>query len=503
MPISRRNFIRVSSAALIPLLLGITRPRGRKRKFPIQVDSNRAIGHLIFSSQQFPHKGLLDVDYAIVGGGVAGVSAAYKLRNENVMLFEAGPVLGGSSSCQEYKDVRFSQGAHYDLAYPQTYGQEVLNVLRELNLVDWNKSSKLYEFVDKNHVIPSEILERCWQAGELRGDVLGGGQEVDRFESWMSEYSMPMPTRLVGEEYRALNYLNFADLLQSKGYSQEFVRRVGYQMLDDWGGGCDEVSALAGIHYYSCRPYLEKDVELIAPVEGNYYFIQRMMSKIPYGNIRTSSVVSRIESKKDHSLLSVVDAKTNSIYAVRAKNVVYAGQKHVLKYVMPESYSLFQDNVYVPWVVINFVVKRGAIKSEIWQNDMIRTDRSFLGFANSSVLSSGEVTHEVLTAYFCFPSDFREGLIEVEKAPGSLVYKTIEYLSEYLKQDLESVVEKVFVKIMGHAMPVPKPGYLLRFDSVPVHSCVAFAGVDTGRLPVFYEACDSGVLAADTLKSMV
>jgi len=44
-------------------------------------------------------------------------------------------------------------------------------------------------------------------------------------------------------------------------------------------------------------------------------------------------------------------------------------------------------------------------------------------------------------------------------------------------------------------MPIAKPNYL-SLDTVPEHkNNIVFAGVDTGRLPLFFEACDSGLQA--------
>ena len=52
---------------------------------------------------------------------------------------------------------------------------------------------------------------------------------------------------------------------------------------------------------------------------------------------------------------------------------------------------------------------------------------------------------------------------------------------------------------MAHAMPMPKPNYL-SFDSVPSFGKnIIIAGADTGRLPLFFDACDSGLQAAQQL----
>jgi hypothetical protein len=50
---------------------------------------------------------------------------------------------------------------------------------------------------------------------------------------------------------------------------------------------------------------------------------------------------------------------------------------------------------------------------------------------------------------------------------------------------------------MGHAMPIPGVNYL-NLKSVPDYDQkIVFAGVDTGRLPLFSEAFDSGLEAAN------
>ena len=41
-----------------------------------------------------------------------------------------------------------------------------------------------------------------------------------------------------------------------------------------------------------------------------------------------------------------------------------------------------------------------------------------------------------------------------------IVADTVEKICMYFNQDISSQVEKVFLKVMGHAMPIPKIGYL-------------------------------------------
>jgi hypothetical protein len=49
---------------------------------------------------------------------------------------------------------------------------------------------------------------------------------------------------------------------------------------------------------------------------------------------------------------------------------------------------------------------------------------------------------------------------------------------------------------MGHAMPIPQPGYLFNdANKSRGNSNLAYAGVDNGRLPLLFEAIDSGTIA--------
>ena len=44
-------------------------------------------------------------------------------------------------------------------------------------------------------------------------------------------------------------------------------------------------------------------------------------------------------------------------------------------------------------------------------------------------------------------------------------------------------------------MPIPKPGYLTKSRNLSIDG-LAFAGADTGRLPLLFDALESGIQAA-------
>jgi len=494
---NRRGFIQISSVAILPILAGIFSNFDEKTlKYTIKVQSNRQFGHILRESIHTQPTSTVSTDYIIVGGGIAGISAAHALKDENFLLFEGAPRLGGSSASESYKSTRFAMGAHYELAYPETYGKEVLSLLTDLKVIRYNAEHNLHEIMDEQYLINPEHSEQSYIGDTIETDVLANAKGLDDFKNCLLPFygKMHLPTRLIDSEYHYLNTISFTEFLNSKfDLSLDLEHRISYQMLDDWGGTCDEVSALAGIHYYTCRPYNTKDVQLFSAPFGNSYFAEKMIGDLPnLQALYTNTLVKKIVQTETGVEAQVVD-KNGKVTLIKAKGLVYAGQKHALKYIFKTETPLF-DNSYAPWVVLNIVCKKG-IDFTKWQNDVLTDDLNFLGFVNSKNQHTRSKEFDTFTAYYCFKAEERHQLVDIEDNPEAFVAATIELIEQTTHTPIADKVVHVSVNMMGHAMPIAKPNYL-SLDTVPEHkNNIVFAGVDTGRLPLFFEACDSGLQA--------
>lgn len=494
---NRRGFIQISSVAILPILVGIFSNFDKKKlKYTIKVQSNRKFGHILRHSIHTKPTTEVITDYIIVGGGIAGISAAHALKDERFLLFEGAPRLGGSSASESYKSTRFAMGAHYELAYPNSYGEDVLNLLTHLNVIRYNSEHALHEFIDEQYLINPEHSEQSYVNDKIEDDVLANAKGLAEFKKCLLPFygEMHLPSRLIDSKYHYLNAISFTDFLNSKfELSADLEHRISYQMLDDWGGTCAEVSALAGIHYYTCRPYDTKDVQLFSAPFGNSYFAEKMIGDLPnLQALHTNTLVKKIVQTQTGVEAEVVD-KEGKVTLVKAKGLVYAGQKHALKYIFETEEQLF-DNTYAPWVVLNIVCKKG-IDFTKWQNDVLTEDLNFLGFVNSKQQHTRSKEFDTFTAYYCFKPEERQHLIDIEAHPDAFVAATIKLIEDKTKTLIEDKVVHVNVNMMGHAMPIAKPNYLT-LDNVPEHkNNIVFAGVDTGRLPLFFEACDSGLQA--------
>ena len=151
-------------------------------------------------------------------------------------------------------------------------------------------------------------------------------------------------------------------------------------------------------------------------------------------------------------------------------------------------------------MVVNLVLERSTDNWGYWQNEMLTRDETFLGFIDSTTQHKASPRHRVLTAYYCLPPSSRNDLVNVEATKNQIAESTAQHISNYWGKDIRPTLRQVDIKVMGHAMPIPGKGYL--FDDKNQYrknSNIVYAGVDNSRLPLLFEAVDSGIMAAEMI----
>ncbi len=497
---NRRSFIKLGSLASVPLILQSchSKTSAGEQDFEIKVESLHTIGHKLtsgFDFSKYPKK-QLKTEFLIVGGGVAGFSALTKLKGREAILVEASDKPGGTSSYATYKDIIFSQGAHYDIEYPNYYGEEVLMLLEELKVVQFDDILNKWEFVEKEYIIPTEKESITYFKDQIVEDPLNISEREKAFVDVIRPYlgKLPLPTRLISKDLHHLNSINFRDFLASTKLNDDLLdRSLDYQFIDDYGAGMNEVSALAGLHYFACRPYFSENPLTFSPPEGNYYFIRKMLQHNHEKEVLLNSFVFQIKKNDDEYVTSVWNEEEQQVYEIKSKKIIYSGKKHALKFIYPDL-KFENDIAYAPWLVMNFILPNIGFKfgDKHWQNDVIG-EKDFMGFVDSRVQFDVDSNYRNLTAYYCFKPEERAYLLDVFKDPSNLVQNAKSIIEKYVNIRLDPIQE-VRIKLMGHAMPIPKKNYLLKdMNATSSDPDFLFAGVDNHRLPLLFDAMDSGL----------
>ncbi|MCU0446520.1 MAG: FAD-dependent oxidoreductase [Microscillaceae bacterium] len=512
---NRRFFLRLSPAFLsLPYLnacnSSTSTANEKLGKLDLTIFSDRAFGHLITQENKFSAVETIQKDILIVGGGIAGMTALHQLKDEEVVLCELSDSLGGTAGAVRFQNEWLCQGAHYDLVYPETFGESVLKFMENLQVIQYEKITGSWSFVDKQFMIFPEKEGRTWHNQQMREDIIAETADGEAFLQFAKQFEnrLKLPTRLIDPQYHFLNQISLRKILEPKLKLSESVwQALDYQMLDDFGGTASQVSALAGIYYYASRPYRSKDTEVFSPPQGNYYFIQKLGEPIASEKIWLNHLVTKIEKSGKGFLVEVIDGKAKNLKKkIECKQIIYAANKHALKYVFPPDYPLFAQHEYAPWMVINLVLQADFLPEGFWQNEIISQKstmaKSFLGFVDSDAQYHLQKDFRTLTTYFCFPPNYRKTLQDSDYQ--EITQYAIREISQYFKvkpEQLYQALVQVLVKVMGHAMAIPKPDFLFADKNTQRREPnLVYAGVDNSRLPLMLEAMDSGLEAVRLLK---
>lgn len=500
----RRHFLKLSAIGGI----GLTSCWGIQNKnvvtnFPIYTKSNMTTGHKIMKAVTLTSTKTITTETLIIGGGISGLSAAKSLKGTDYILTEMDDDFGGTAGAKKIGENYFSQGAHYDLSYPSNYGKDVISLLETLNLIEFNKLNNQFSFKDKQHIISEQQQEICYTKQGFQEAPIKNGVNKEDFINLLQPYvgEMKLPTRLIDEKFRGLNNISFFEFIDKYLiHDPSLITGIDYQMIDDYGGDCSRVSALAGIHYYACRDYFgDNKPELFSPPEGNYYFINNLVKNLKGSELKTSTIAFHIERKEKLYHTKLYNTQNDTVETIVSKNILYAGQKNALKFIYPQYYPMFSSNNYSPWVAINFELNQTIPGQLKWQNDMLGVNKNLMGFVNAETQNNNS---KVLTMYMCFNPNERKKMPKILANPKEIINEAVTFLNDYFSTDTQEFINAAHIKVMGHAMAIPEQGYLFNDRNFQTQKDnFYFAGVDNGRLPLMFEAMDSGIFAANLINN--
>ena len=352
-------------------------------------------------------------------------------------------------------------------------------------------------------------------------------EELARFEREMFRFAsrkdgkgrraFAIPRRRSSDdaEWTALDRVSMREWLTRSGFSgARLFWFAEYATRDDFGSSLDDTSAWAGIHYFASRlrgtspdgPFEEPASFLTWP-EGNGHLVKHLV-KAAGGRIVTRAIVFDVVPGASGATVRWLDVPRNEVVEVTARHVVYALPRYTAAKVLApwrEAPPAFLGSFeYAPWLVANLTLSGRPAERGFplcWDNGLY--DSRGLGYVVATHQTGSTHGPTVLTYYLVFAGE------EPRRAREKLLSATWRELADAVladlsraHRDLPSLVTNVDVFLWGHAMARPHPGFVWHPDRAALEKPVGrvrFAHADASGLPLFEEAQDAGVRAAEAI----
>ncbi len=490
------------------------------------------IGHLLRDGvkKKIRPDAYRDVGVTIVGGGIAGLAAAWRFKragfNDFVLAeLEANP--GGTARGGSRNGFKFPWGAHY-VPVPMPENQALIQLLSEMQVIEALSD-------DGRPVVSEQFLcrepeERVFSEGQWYEGLYprhGASEEdlrqlaafraeMDRWAgmrdtSGRRMFAIPMSLGSDDESVRKLDQMSMEQWLNERGWNSPRLRwLVDYSCRDDYGLPPDRVSAWAGVFYFAARiaGVGQGSQEVITWPEGNGRVVDYLRGACD-DQIRTGLAVFGVKAGADteSSLVAALDTETMEAVGFRSEQVVFAAPQMMAKYVIDGFSASGRDSTgfrYGSWLVANVHVKERPVNAGFpmaWDN-VIRDSRS-LGYVTATHQSGVDHGPTVLTWYYPFAdldaAVTRKRMLNLKWADWADVVLTDLRCAH---PDIDDLVTRIDVMCWGHAMVQPLPGFVWSNEREqaskplgPIH----FAGTDLSGVALLEEAFFHGVRAAEEI----
>lgn len=496
------------------------------------VGQSAAIGHILRENRAFevPPDSWETKRVVIIGGGIAGLSAAWKLNKEienDVVVLELEKQAGGTSTSGSGSPVRYPWGAHY-LPVPFKENAELIEFLDEMSLLEGRDANG--EAVAKEQYLCREPEERLFYKGRwYEGLYLNAGageedkrqynefqRQIDTWVNWRDTagkraFIVPVEHCSRDEYATALDKITFADWLRQNGFTSErLVWYCDYACRDDYGLRLDQTSAWAGLFYF-CSRVRKSGVEsqpFITVPEGNGQFVDHFMSRIGDRVRRSQMVVSVVPFDRGVDVICLVDGQLRGIHC---QKVIYASPMFTAPYVIkgfrddpPFAAGEFQHNA---WFVANLHLtdrqKPRFAKDFPLSWDNVLYESPSLGYVTATHQKGIDHGPTVLTYYYpmCAEPNGRTTLFNYDWRQLADVCLTD--LSR-AHSDIYELTSRIDIMRWGHAMISPRPNFMWggeRDKAIKQYRNIHFAHTDLGGIALFEEAFYHGLRAAKEIMS--
>jgi hypothetical protein len=497
--------------------------------------ANHTRGHWLRDATKHTPRETQRARIVIVGGGVAGLSAAWWLKRQgftDFVLLELEDAVGGNARGARNTISPHPLGAHY-IPLPGPEARLVRQLLGDLGVIegDPHLASPRYREDMLVHAPQDRLfMHGLWQEGlqPRVGATERDEDEFKRFEDIIARYKLRrsgsakafcLPRALSAQDadLLALDKLSASDWLAAQGLKSPMLRwLLDYACRDDYGATVAQTSAWAALHYFAARDgeglHAEPHSVLTWP-EGNGYVTGELGKRLS-AHVRPRHAAYRVEDA-DQGLsvdCAVWEPATENtanaapkLVRYLADQVLWAAPEFVLARALPAPPPALLARVraaeVVPWVVTNLSLREHPAESTgaplAWDN--VLYDSPSLGYVVATHQTVRRHRGEtVLTHYLPITeANTRQAREAILKAPWQDHAERALAELERPHPDIRKLVTRADVQVWGHAMRRPVPGSLWPMPASDLGlTRLHLAHSDASGLSLFEEANYCGVQAA-------
>jgi hypothetical protein len=521
-------------AAFLGLPVALAASCARRPVLPPEgalVGADVALGHRLRQGAALPSPSRWqDVPVVIVGAGVAGLSAAWRLCRagfERFVVLELEADAGGTSRYGSRGVVPHPWGAHY-LPAPLMDNRALVQLLREMGVVEGTGDDGQPVYAE--HVLCRDPQERLFAYGRWsEGLYLADGasaedhrqrraffHEVDRWVGWRDgrgrrAFALPAAAGSDDPEATGLDRESMADWILRHGFTSRRLRwMVDYGCRDDYGSRPEDVSAWAGLFYFASRrraPGVDPAALLSWP-EGNGRLVAHLARGLK-DRLRlglAAADVNPTDPAGRRGAVVTALAASGELVGLRCDQVIFAAPqfvgRHVIRPWRLEPPAHLGEFEHGSWVVCNLHLKQRPAQTGsplAWDN--VLYDSPSLGYVVATHQAGIDHGPTIFTWYYPLtagsPRAARQQLLGLGWAEwAELALADLERPHPQLR----SLVTRLDVMRWGHAMVRPRPGFMwgqARRAAARPFLAVHFAHSELSGLALFEEAFYHGVRAAE------
>ncbi|MDB5920435.1 MAG: amine oxidase [Massilia sp.] len=533
----RRSFLAAAGGTALSALAGAGGFQRWQEITPTVNYPGRAEGHYLRDRSKLPAPtSVIETDVVILGSGIAGLTAAWKLKREGHRdaLMIDGPQPFGNAAGGHFGELAgelaYPTGGHY-LPLPSPESVHVREILVDLGIIERDPFAEK-PYYDERFVLhgPEErlLFNGAWQDGFIPTSGVGPEElaqhkrffaEVERLRALRGGdgkriFVFPTIESSQDPAFDALDRITLKAWLEQNGYTSPTLHwYLNYCCRDDYGTRYDKVSAWAGLHYYCSRwgqaANAGNGAWLTWP--GGMAPVAEAMAQKSGIRRRAGTAVSLKRTGAGvEALCFTLEAGVARSYLVKARKAICAMPLYVASRVVESIRSYGFDPrlhtpSYAPWMVANFLMK--DFPAELpeaplsWDNVVYQEPG--LGYVVS--------THQDIRVRPPEKTVFSAYVALSDRTPDAarkwMMAASASQLVELASVDLKTAygwkfapcVERVDITLRGHAMAAPLPGFranagvrALREHDGPI----VFAHADLSGFSVFEEAAWWGYRAA-------